>query len=143
MEYQERSIEEYILTGTVVRGKGLGRTQGMPTANLKIPEGSVLPPDGVYGGMVTLTAADGSSEIFEGLTNIGTRPSVDDSPEKTVETMILGLDRDLYGQTLTLRLQLRIRDIRKFPGGLEEVRQQIDRDILTWKAFEKAQKEKA
>ena len=142
MKDPNESIEEYVLCGTVVRGKGLGHTRGMPTANLQLPEGTILPPDGVYGGTVTVPGPDGSAEMFGGLTNIGTRPSVDDSPAKTVETLILGLDRDLYGQTLTLHLQLRIRDIRKFPGGLEEVRAQIDHDIRTWRAFEEARKEK-
>ncbi len=115
----------FIMQGTVVHGKGLGRTRGMPTANLRLPENKILPPYGVYASLVHLE--DGA--VRTGLTNIGPRPSVDDVPVPTVETYILDFDGDLYGQELTLEVRKWIRGIRKFTGGLEEVAEQVRRDI--------------
>ena len=115
----------FVMQGTVVHGKGLGRTRGMPTANLGLPANKILPPFGVYASVVHLE--DGA--VRTGLTNIGPRPSVDDIPVPTIETYILDFDGDLYGQELTLEVREWIREIRKFTGGLEEVTEQVGRDI--------------
>ena len=114
----------YPVQGIVVHGKGKGRTQGMPTANLRVPENKILPPYGVYGSIVHIK--DG---IRTGLTNIGLRPSVDNIPVPTVETHILDFDGDLYGQELTVEIREWIRETRKFDGGLKEVTEQVGRDI--------------
>ena len=114
----------YPVQGTVVHGKGKGRTQGMPTANLRVPENKILPPYGVYGSIVHMK--DG---IRTGLTNIGLRPSVDNIRVPTVETHILDFDGDLYGQELTIEIREWIRETRKFNGGLKEVTEQVGRDI--------------
>ena len=73
------------LTGIIVHGKGLGRTVGMPTANLSVPEGTSLPAEGVYAAIAVLT--DGS---FPALVNIGHRPTVDDEDRVTVEALRVG-----------------------------------------------------
>ena len=64
--------EKARLTGTIVHGKGLGHTVGMPTANLRCDEGSALPEAGVYASRLEV---DG--QTYFGVTNVGTRPSVD------------------------------------------------------------------
>ena len=74
--------EKARLTGTIVHGKGLGHTVGMPTANLRCDEGSALPEAGVY---ASLLEVDG--QTYFGVTNVGTRPSVDSDPTPTVETL--------------------------------------------------------
>ena len=61
-----------IIKGEVVHGKALGRTVGRPTANLRVEKGTVLPPSGVY---ATIGIIDGKR--YKAVTNIGTRPSVD------------------------------------------------------------------
>lgn len=112
------------ISSEVVMGNQLGRTVGMPTANFDSSNIDVnLPEDGVYGSIVTLP--DGTEKY--GVTNIGTKPSVDDSGNHNVETHILDFDGDLYGQLLSIRIVKRIRDIQKF-NSLEEVKKQVDID---------------
>lgn len=105
-------------------GNQLGRTVGMPTANFDFNKiNVVLPENGVYGSIVILPNGE---EKF-GVTNIGAKPSVEDTGKHNVETHILDFDGDLYGQELTIRIVKRIRDIKKF-SSLEEVKKQVDID---------------
>lgn len=120
----------YTLSGTVVHGKGAGHRHGMPTANIA-PDGCrddsfAYPPYGVYGGEITV---EGDPNTYITLVNIGTRPSDDDSPVPTVEALIQDFDGDIYDRRVTLRLDRYIRNIRKFAGGLDEVREQIGKDV--------------
>ena len=91
----------YTLTGTVIHGKGNGRKVGMPTANLYYAEGAKLPERGVYGVRARI---DG--KWYPGVTNVGTRPSVDDDPRMTVETFLPGEDMDLYGREMTIEFHI-------------------------------------
>lgn len=124
-----------ILSGTVEHGKALGRTVGMPTANLRVDEGCILPEAGVY---ATLSEIDG--EKYLSVTNIGVRPSVDDSPVWTVESHIVGFSGDLYGENLTLIVLEKIRSQMKF-SSLDEVKKQVEADVACAKeiysAYEK------
>lgn len=86
----------HILTGTVVSGRKLGRTIGIPTANLTIPEGVVTPKFGVYA-----CKAITPQGTFLAVTNIGSRPTVG-GHHVTVEPWILDFEGDLYGKELTL-----------------------------------------
>ena len=105
-------------------GNQLGRTVGMPTANFDINKiDTKLPENGVYGSIVILP----NGEEKYGVTNIGTKPSVEDTGAQNCETHILDFDGDLYGQELTIRIVKRIRDIEKF-DSLEEVKKQVDID---------------
>ncbi len=99
----------HILTGTVVSGRKLGRTIGIPTANLALPEGLLIPCLGVYACLVTV---DGKKH--PAVTNIGKRPTVG-GRHITVEPWILDFDGDLYGKTLTLEFYQFLRPERKFP----------------------------
>ena len=116
-------MEKTLLRGEVVRGKGKGHLHGMPTANLRVEPGTQLPPEGVYAARVFLRG-----EEYRGLTNIGRRPSDDDMPHVTVETHILDFSGDIYGEELTLELVAYIRGIRRFEGGLDELREQLVKD---------------
>lgn len=113
----------YILSGVVMHGKGLGRTVGMPTANLSRGAFKILPPEGVY-----VTAVHLGDELFRGVTNIGNRPSVDDVDRVTIETNILDFLRDIYGCTLVVEVHSFIRGVHKF-DGLAAVQRQVSRDI--------------
>ena len=113
----------YILIGKVMHGKALGRTVGMPTANLGFGDNKLLPADGVYG---TLSEIDGKN--IEGLTNIGKRPSVDNYNYKTIETFLLDFKGDLYDKIIGLEVHAFIRGVKKF-ANLEEVKQQVNKDI--------------
>lgn len=114
----------YIMQGTVVHGKAAGRKHGMPTANLGVAENKIFPPHGVY---ATLSSMDGT--FFRGMTSIGFRPSDDDIPIATVETWLMNFSRDIYGKCITLEIYKYIRGVKKFDGGLDEVRKQIDKDV--------------
>ena len=111
-----------VITGRIVHGKGIGRTVGMPTANLLPSSSSMIPPEGVYASVVHLR-----SGTYIGVTNIGPRPSVDNSPRETVETNILDFDSDIYGEDMVLEVMTYLRPVRKM-ADLEEVKRQVDED---------------
>lgn len=115
----------HVMTGTIVHGKKEGRQHAMPTANLSVAANIMLPPYGVY---ASLSRFDGT--FYRGLTSIGLRPSADSIPVPTVETWFPNFSRDIYGKEVVLELHEYIRGIMKFPGGLDDVRKQIDRDLV-------------
>jgi riboflavin kinase/FMN adenylyltransferase len=112
---------EYFLDGTVMRGDQRGRTIGFPTANL-CTDNELLPPHGVYA-----TTAKVGEIVYASVTNIGTRPTVDQSGRTVVETHIFDLNRDLYGSAIRIGFVQRLRDERAFES-LELLRAQIDAD---------------
>jgi len=120
---------EYIMIGEVVHGKAEGRQHGMPTANLGVAKNKLFPPFGVYG---TLSVMDGA--FYRGFTNVGLRPSADEIPIPTIETFLFQFSRDIYGKKVVLEVHEYIRGIMKFSGGLDEVRAQIDKDMVNVKA---------
>lgn len=109
----------YTLSGTVVHGRGLGRTIGFPTANVCVPDGKILPANGVYA-----VEADGMPAIL----NIGTNPTVGENSKVSLEVHIPGFAGDLYDQTLTLRLLRYIREEQRFES-LDALKTQIEQDI--------------
>ena len=111
----------HILSGTVIPGKQLGRTIGIPTANLALPEGLVIPKFGVYACKVWV-----KGETYRAVTNIGSRPTVNGTGI-TVEPWLLDFDGDLYGKTITLEFHKFLRPEQKFPS-LDALKQQISRD---------------
>ena len=119
----------YIMQGTVVHGKAAGRRHGMPTANLGVAANKLFPPHGVY---ATLCHMDGA--VYRGATNIGLRPSDDEIPIPTVETLLMDFSRDIYGRQITLEVCRYIRGVMKF-ANLDEVRRQIDKDMLQIAGF--------
>lgn len=118
------------LSGTVISGRHLGRTIGVPTANLCIPQGVVMPELGVY---ACLCRVDGQN--YMAVTNIGNRPTVE-GHQVRAESWILDFDGDLYGKELTLEFYKFLRPERKFPS-LEELRSEIQKNAdETRKYFE-------
>ena len=113
-----------MMAGKVLHGKGLGRTVGMPTANLGVAPNKKKPPEGVY---ATLTRIDG--EVFKGLTHVGRRPSVDNDTNISTETLLLDFSRDIYGKKIELYVCAFIRNVAKF-AGLAEVQKQVQKDIV-------------
>ena len=95
----------FSIQGTVVKGKALGRTINYPTANLAVAEDyKLIPSNGVY---VVHANLDGT--LTYGITSIGTNPTVGGT-KKTIETFFLDIDKDLYGNTVTLKFLTHIRD---------------------------------
>ena len=111
----------HVLSGTVVHGRGLGRTLGTPTANLPVRTGMIIPAFGVYASRVILP--DGRNH--PAVTNVGVRPTVDrEAAPVTVEPWILDYRGDLYGTTIHLELYRRLRPERKF-DSVDELRAAI------------------
>ena len=118
----------YVLTGRVVPGQQLGRRLGIPTANLRLPEGLTVPKFGVYACYVQV---DGTR--YPAVTNIGTRPTVD-GRGITVEPWILDYSGDLYGRDIRLEFHYFLRPERKF-DSLEELQQEIRRNAAQTRAY--------
>ena len=116
----------HILSGTVTRGRQLGRTIGVPTANLNYPEELVQLKKGVYACTVQ---ADGKQ--YMAVTNVGTRPTVGGS-HITAESFLLDFSGDLYGKQITVEFYEFLRPEQKF-SSLEELKDQIQNDRKTVK----------
>jgi riboflavin kinase/FMN adenylyltransferase len=114
----------YTVNGPVVPGDGRGRTIGIPTANLRVWEEKQLPRSGVY-----VCQAMVGTRSFGAVTNIGVRPTFDHrTMNLQVETHLLDLKEDLYGQEIQLGFLHRLRDEHRFSGPQALVAQ-IQRDI--------------
>lgn len=111
----------YVLTGTVVPGKQLGRRMGIPTANLRLPEEAAVPKFGVYACRCRIDGA-----AYPAVTNVGTRPTVE-GRGITVEPWILDYSGDLYGRDITLEFYRFLRREQKFPD-LDALKAQIRED---------------
>lgn len=123
----------HVLTGTVVRGKQLGRTIGIPTANLLLPEGVVCPRFGVY---ACKARVDGKEYLA--VTNVGVRPTVS-GQGITVEPWLLDFEGDLYGRELILEFHAFLRPEKKF-DSLEALQQEIRKNALETRNFLKNKK---
>lgn len=119
----------YVISGMVVRGKGQGREHRMPTANLSLPHNKILPKFGVYGTLVNI-----GSGRYRGMTNVGPRPSADNDPTPTCETLIENFDGVLYNIPLTIESYYYVRPVLKFQN-LDDVRRQIEKDKLEAEEF--------
>lgn len=113
--------EPYFVSGEVMHGNALGRTIGMPTANLLPEEQKLLP---VYGVYATRVEVDG--QTYAGVTNVGMKPTVG-ADRVSVETTLLNFDGNLYGKRITVYFLYFLRPEQKF-DSLEELKDQIERD---------------
>ncbi len=116
---------EYILTGTVQKGKGLGRQLNFPTANLHIPESyKLIPKNGVYVVKSTL-----EGKLVYGMMNIGFNPTVAGT-DRSLEVHFFDFEADLYGKKIQVSITDRIRDEHKF-DSLEALKGHLENDRLT------------
>ena len=113
----------YSITGKVVYGHHLGHKIGFPTANIQVSdERKLLPAIGVYAVKVII-----GQEIFNGMLNIGIRPTVSNDGQVSCEVYIFDFSQNLYGKTITINFINRIRGERKF-NDIEELRAQLQKD---------------
>ncbi|MBI4398570.1 MAG: bifunctional riboflavin kinase/FMN adenylyltransferase [Candidatus Omnitrophica bacterium] len=144
----EKSLgRAYSIMADVVKGRGIGRKLGFPTANLN-PHSEALPPQGVY--MVRLEVIDigfqktrkaghyflrdkiSKKNLF-GLLNIGMRPTVEKVMKKkthqiTAELHVLNFSGNLYGKVLEVTFMRKIRDEKKF-DSFDILKKQIQKDV--------------
>ncbi len=112
----------FAIQGKVVPGDRRGRELGFPTANLSLPEGSLLPGDGIY---ATWALVDGQRR--PSATSIGIRPTFGLS-DLMVEVYVLDFNGDLYGKELGVEFVEKIRGQEKFEG-VDELIAQMDQDV--------------
>ncbi|MCR5804013.1 MAG: bifunctional riboflavin kinase/FAD synthetase [Clostridia bacterium] len=114
--------DRFSYEGTVVRGKMLGSTLGFPTANLPIPSDRFKPKFGVY---ITLTTLDGVK--YRSISNLGLRPTVEDSDNVNIETFIYSHEGELYGRKIKVELLGFVRPEMKFQS-VDELKARVESD---------------
>ncbi len=118
---------EFCVSGIVVEGNKIGRTINFPTANICYPQDIIEIPNGVYAVTVELE----NSQYFKGVANFGTKPTVNKTNVKTLETHILnGFNKDIYGEKIKICFEKFIRCEKKFTS-IDDLKNQIKKDILS------------
>lgn len=122
----------YFVSGEVVSGQELGRKIGFRTLNLKY-EKECLPKSGVY---ISIVEDIETGLQFTAVTNIGVKPTVSDSADSiSIETHLLQFSDDFYRRKVRIYLIERLRDEKKFAGGLPELQQAIADDVQKVQAY--------
>ena len=110
----------YDIYGEVIHGNSMGHRMGFPTANVALPQNTVLPRRGVY---LSQTYVDGC--WHRSITNIGTRPTVTEDLQPVSETHIVDYTGDLYGRHVQVCLLRFLRPAQKFESA-----QQLKETVL-------------
>ncbi len=119
--------KSYSVSGRVVYGKQLGRTIGFPTLNIGLGRFRA-PVQGVYAVDVSLCRDSG--QIWNGVANVGVRPTVEGGAKPLLEVHLLNENRDLYGEFVSVAFKQKIRREEKF-ADIESLKAQIQRDVIT------------
>jgi riboflavin kinase/FMN adenylyltransferase len=114
----------FTLHGTVVEGQKLGRQIQFPTANIEASDpDKIIPGYGVYAVEVNI-----DNKIYQGMLNIGSRPTVNHNADhRSIEVNLFDFDSDIYGEPLELIFFKKLRDEQKF-SSLEALKNQLFRD---------------
>ncbi len=136
----------YSIAGTVVQGKQIGRTIGFPTANIAIDNAlKIIPAIGVYAARMEIEenskngvstplndqvsgTEQSQSKTLNAVVNIGTNPTIAAGLAQTIEAYILNFSTDIYGKTVRIHFEKRLRGQQKFTS-LDELKQAIQHDI--------------
>ncbi len=113
----------YFVKGRVVHGRRIGRTIGIPTVNLVLPEEKLLPPFGVYATKILVK----DKEYF-GVTNVGRKPTIAGNNPVGVETYIIDFSQDVYDEIVTVMFIEFIRPEKKF-DSIDDLKYQMSADI--------------
>jgi riboflavin kinase / FMN adenylyltransferase len=124
----------YVVQGTVIEGEQRGRKIGFPTANVKLAENYICPAQGVYS--VRMFVRD---KWYNGVCNIGVKPTFHASFEETVEVHLLHFNEDVYGEVVQIEWLSKIRDEKKF-SSINDLIKQIQQDITVAEDFFKKRK---
>ena len=123
LQFAERALgRPYAVFGKVVRGNGKGHEIGFPTANIDTA-GYQLPPDGVYAARARC-----GDKTFDGIVNLGIRPTVSYDAKRVLEIHLFEFEGDLYDLEIEVEFLRFIRGEKKF-SSVEDLRAQIARDI--------------
>lgn len=114
--------DSFYICEPVLHGKALGRKLGFPTINQNPPQAFLL-KSGIYA-----TRCFVGDKHYMGVTNVGLRPTVENSSAQNVETHIIDFSGDCYGKSVRIEFLSRIRDEIKF-SSVDELKDQISKDI--------------
>lgn len=119
----------YRILGEIIHGRSLGHTIGVPTINQAMPEGKIMPRCGVYFAKVTI-----DDKEYQGIANLGSKPTVQDELIYGLETHLFDCNEDLYGKQATTELLHFVRPEQKF-ASLEELIEQLEKDKQCGRAY--------
>lgn len=112
----------FMLTGEVTKGRGLGKQLSFPTANIKIDEDyKIIPKQGSY-----IICSNINDAVVYGMMNIGVNPTVN-GIKQTIEVHFFDFQKDIYGEIIQIDLLHRIRDEEKFES-VEALKVQLAKD---------------
>ena len=114
----------YSFSGKVVKGKGIGRSIGWPTANLEIDGRKFLPGEGVYASWTTI---ENSKQKIKSIMNLGSQPTINPLLPSAVEVHLINKDIDLYGLNLSIEPVEKLRTQIKFEN-IDQLYNQIKKD---------------
>ncbi|MGB0390904.1 MAG: bifunctional riboflavin kinase/FAD synthetase [Salibacteraceae bacterium] len=114
---------DFTLSGEVIKGNQLGHSLGFPTANLEVVNSfKLIPANGVYVVEVIVRG-----ELYGGMLNIGSKPTVNQTEDKSIEVNIFDFNSDIYGENIQIRFKHRLRSEEKF-NSIEELKIQLATD---------------
>lgn len=119
----------YAITETVVHGKELGRKLGIPTINQNVNYKKLILKNGIYATICTV-----DDKQYYGVTNIGVRPTVENTESQNVETFLINYDGDCYDKNVKVEFCNKLRDEMKFEN-VDALKAQILRDIEATKKY--------
>lgn len=123
----------YAISGTVVRGRQLGRDLGFPTCNLALNRRNI-PLHGVYACTVKIILDEGERIDAVGAANIGYRPTIKEAGKALLEVHLLDFDRDIYGARVSVTFRHRVRPEQKFES-LDALKARIALDVEEVKQY--------
>lgn len=112
----------YFIYGEVVYGRQIGRKIDFPTINIIPSEKKLIPANGVY---ITVVQID--DRIYQGITNVGIKPTFDDDNTLSIETHIFNFDSNVYGKEVKVVFLQEMRKEIKFSSA-EELKEQLRKD---------------
>jgi len=118
---------DYSISGRVVRGLGLGRKLGFPTANVHLKR-IQAPIDGIFAARVTGL----HDRPLDGVASVGTRPTIGGGVA-LLEVLVFDFDREIYGRYITVHFVKRLREERHF-ADLEALKRQMHVDVAAARA---------
>ena len=128
-DVQEMLGMTYRILGNIIHGKKLGHKIGVPTINQIVPEGKILPRLGVYCSKVTVDGRE-----YYGITNVGSKPTVQEELIYGAETHLFDCRENMYGQYAKTELLQFVRPERKF-ASVEELTMQLEQDIQLGRTY--------
>lgn len=114
---------DFMLTGNVIHGNKLGNSIGFPTANIDVHNKfKLIPSNGVYAVEVLV-----DTQLYGGMLNIGSKPTVNETDQRSIEVNIFDFDADIYGKEIQINFKKRLRSEQKFES-VEALKNQLGRD---------------